>query len=159
MILFHAVIHVQNQRNGNFQTLHLPKQQSNQFQMISIYMLWCNNSNNSNEYTRKCFCRHCCPSYFYCCPSYFYCCPSYFCSTSAAPTSTAVVTTSVSETFTDLQCKCDEIDYCDLKETMCPSITDPFECAERGCQRGPDTNNFQCVNRDIPHTNFTRFRL
>ena len=35
---------------------------------------------------------------------------------------------------------------------MCPSITDPFECAERGCQRGPDTNNFQCVNPEKFHT-------
>ena len=33
-----------------------------------------------------------------------------------------------------------------VKENMCPSITDPFECINRGCQRGPDTNNFQCVN-------------
>ena len=36
---------------------------------------------------------------------------------------------------------------------MCPSITDPFECAARGCERGPNTNNFQCVNPgEIPDT-------
>ena len=49
-------------------------------------------------------------------------------------------------------CDC-ELDYCDLKETMCPSITDRYECINRGCRQGPVSNNYQCVNPDqIPDT-------
>ena len=42
-------------------------------------------------------------------------------------------------------CDC-VIDYCDLKDNMCSSITDRYECINRGCERGTNSNNFQCVN-------------
>ena len=50
------------------------------------------------------------------------------------------------ERFTDLQCKCDEINYCPLKDTFCTSITDRYECISKGCDRGSDITKFECVN-------------